>query len=134
VPHGVSIREPVGRTLEKAGFWLPSGATETNATVGGTNTVTGTRVTNRTFMFEHKPTGRRQTVSFPMPEGISEAEAEDMLASSFERFVEDCEAKGPIVNHTPEKRKEIGAAIRDVREYAARRSESSLGKRYYDGI
>ena len=55
----------------------------------------------------------------PTPDA-AQAEIEDMAAEAFESFLADVRGLGPLHRHTPEQRKEIGAAIREFREYAAK--------------
>ena len=59
------------------------------------------------------------------------AEIEDMAAEAFESFLTDARRLGPLQRHTPEQRKEIGAAIREFREYAAKRRQSATNKIYF---
>lgn len=54
-----------------------------------------------------------------------------MAARAFESFLSDARCLPPIGKHTPEQRKEIVAAIREFRQYAAKRRQSSTGKIYH---
>ena len=57
-----------------------------------------------------------------------------MAAQSFENWLIEVKVKGKVNKPTPEQRKEVGKAIREFREYAAKRRESTNNKRYYKGL
>ena len=54
-----------------------------------------------------------------------------MAAEAFESFLSNARGLGPLHRHTPEQRKEIGAAIREFREYAAKRRQSATNRIYF---
>ena len=54
-----------------------------------------------------------------------------MAAEAFESFLREVRGLGPLHRHTPEQRKEIGAAIREFREYAAKRRQSATNRIYF---
>ena len=50
---------------------------------------------------------------------------------AFESFLTDARGLGPLQRHSPEQRKEIGAAIQEFRDYAAKRRESATNRIYF---
>ena len=46
-----------------------------------------------------------------------------MAAQAFESFLTDVRGLGPLQRHTPQRRKEIGAAVREFREVRGQASK-----------
>ena len=115
-------------------LWTPQGANLQSSMVGGNNAETGESITIHTFHFNDKESGRRSVVKIPADSSISQAQIEDMAAQAFENWLFEVRTKGKINKQTPEQRKEVGKAIREFREYAEKRRESTNNKRYYKGL
>ena len=79
----------------------------------------------------HARDGARYATFRPTPIPAAPAEIEDMAAEAFESFLREVRGLGPLQRHTPEQRKEIGASIREFREYAAKRRQSATNKIYF---
>ena len=114
-------------------LWTPHGSALVSSYAGGDNAETGESIIIHTFHFHDKETGRRSVVKIPADSTISQAHIEDMAAQSFESWLLEVRMKGKINKPTPTQRKEIGKAIREFREYAAKRRESTNKKIYYKG-
>ena len=114
-------------------LWTPHGSNLVSSQRAGNNTETGESIVIHTFHFHDKETGRRSIVKIPADSTISQAHIEDMAAQSFESWLLEVRMKGKINKPTPQQRKEVGKAIREFREYAAKRRESTNKKIYYKG-
>ena len=115
-------------------LWTPQGSMLTSSVTGGNNAETGESITIHTFHFHDKESGRRSVVKIPADSSVSQSHVEDMAAQAFENWLIEVKAKGKLKKPTPEQRKEIGKAIREFREYAEKRRESTNNKRYYKGL
>ena len=115
-------------------LWTPQGSVLTSSVKGGNNAETGESITIHTFHFHDKESGRRSVVKIPADSSVSQSHIEDMAAQAFENWLIEVKAKGKLKKPTPEQRKEIGKAIREFREYAEKRRESTNNKRYYKGL
>ena len=115
-------------------LWTPQGSALTSSIIGGNNAETGESITIHTFHFHDKETGRRSVVKIPADSTMSQAHIEDMAAQSFESWLLEVKLKGKVNKPTTEQRKEVGKAIREFREYAAKRRESTNNKVYYKGV
>ena len=114
-----------------SGLWAPSGSVVEMPYIAGSRAHTDQRVVVHRFRFHDPQNGRRQTCHIPAHPHASPSEIEDTAARAFESFLNDARHLPPIGNHTPQQRKEIGAAIRDFRNYAAKRRQSAIGKIYH---
>ncbi len=114
-----------------AGLWVPDGSTVEMPYVAGPDVETGKQVVTHRFRFRDSQTGRSQVCHVPAHPDAAPAEIEDMAAQAFESFLRDARGMGPLHRPTPDQRKEIGAAIREFREYAARRRQSAFGRMYF---
>lgn len=114
-------------------LWTPHGSALVSSYAGGDNAETGESIIIHTFHFHDKETGRRSVVKIPADSTVSQAHIEDMAAQSFESWLLEVRIKGKINKPTPEQRREVGKAIREFREYAAKRRESTNKKIYYKG-
>ena len=114
-------------------IWTPHGSKLVTSQVGGNNAETGESITIHTFHFHDKESGRRSVVKIPADSTMSQAHIEDLAAQSFESWLFEVKLKGKINKPTTEQRKEVGNAIREFREYAAKRRESTNNKVYYKG-
>ena len=115
-------------------IWTPHGSKLVTSDIGGNNTETGESITIHTFHFHDKETGRRSVVKIPADSTMSQAHIEDLAAQSFESWLLEVKLKGKVNKPTTEQRKEVGKAIREFREYAAKRRESTNNKVYYKGV
>jgi len=115
-------------------LWTPQGSALTSTVIGGNNAETGESITIHTFHFHDKESGRRSVIKIPADSSVSQSHIEDMAAQSFENWLIEVKVKGKVNKPTPEQRKEVGKAIREFREYAAKRRESTNNKRYYKGL
>ena len=114
-------------------IWTPHGSKLVTSQVGGNNAETGESITIHTFHFHDKESGRRSVVKIPADPSPAQAHIEDMAAQAFESWLLEVKLKGKINKPTPKQRKEVGKAIREFREYAAKRRESTNNKIYYKG-
>ena len=114
-------------------LWTPQGSALTSSVTGGNNSETGEAITIHTFHFHDKESGRRSVVKIPADPSTAQAHIEDMAAQAFESWLLEVKLKGKINKPTPKQRKEVGKAIREFREYAAKRRESTNNKIYYKG-
>lgn len=125
-PHALSVG------IETAsGLWAPRGSVVEMPYVAGPDADTARRVVVHRFRFHDPQSGRGQICHVPAHPDASPSEIEDMAARAFESFLSDARRLPPIGKHTPEQRKEIGAAIREFSQYAAKRRQSSTGKIYH---
>jgi hypothetical protein len=114
-------------------LWTPHGSKLVTSQVGGNNAETGESIVIHTFHFHDKESGRRSVIKIPADSTVSQSHIEDMAAQAFENWLLEIRAKGKLNKPTPEQRKEVGKAIREFREYAAKRRESTNKKIYYKG-
>ena len=114
-----------------SGLWVPEGTAVEMPYVAGPDADTGRGVVVHRFRFHDPRTGRSQICHVPAHPDAAPAEIEDMAAEAFESFLTDARRLGPLQRHSPEQRKEIGAAIREFREYAAKRRQSATNKIYF---
>ncbi len=114
-----------------SGLWVPEGSAVEMPYVAGPDGDTGRSVVVHRFRFHDPRTGRSQVCHVPAHPDAAPAEIEDMAAEALESFLTDAHELGPLHRHTPEQRKEIGAGIREFREYAARRRQSAMNKVYF---
>ena len=126
----ISAVEPTRRELAAgvetaSGLWVPEGSAVETPYVAGPDTETGRGVVVHRFRFHDSRTGRGQVCHVPAHPDAAPSEIEDMAAQAFVRGL------GPLQRHTPQRRKEIGAAVREFREYAARRRQSAANRIYF---
>ena len=114
-----------------SGLWVPEGSAVEMPYVAGSDADSGQQVVVHRFRFHDPRTGRSQVCHVPAHPDASPPEIEDMAAQAFESFLADVRGLGPLHHHTPEQRKEIGAGIREFREYAARRRQSAMNRIYF---
>ena len=114
-----------------SGLWIPEGSAVEMPYVAGPDADTGRSVVVHRFRFHDPRTGRSQVCHVPAHPDAAPAEIEDMAAEAFESFLSNARGLGPLHCHTPEQRKEIGAAIREFREYAAKRRQSATNRIYF---
>ena len=114
-----------------SGLWVPEGSAVEMPYVAGPEADTGKSVVVHRFRFHDPRTGRSQVCHVPAHPDAAPAEIEDMAAEAFESFLHDVRGLGPLHQPTPEQRKEIGAAIREFREYAAKRRRSAMNRIYF---
>ena len=133
--NGAVVR-PAGRELSAgietaSGLWVPEGSAVEMPYVAGPEADSGKQVVVHRFRFHDPRTGRSQVCHVPAHPDAAPAEIEDMAAEAFESFLTDVRGLGPTHSPTPEQRKEIGAAIREFREYAAKRRRSAMNRIYF---
>ena len=114
-----------------SGLWVPEGTAMEMPYVAGPDADTGRGVVVHRFRFHDPRTGRSQICHVPAHPDAAPSEIEDMAAEAFESFLREVRGLGPLQRHTPEQRKEIGASIREFREYAAKRRQSATNKIYF---
>ena len=114
-----------------SGLWVPEGTAVEMPYVAGPDADTGRGVVVHRFRFHDPRTGRSQICHVPAHPDAAPSEIEDMAAEAFESFLREVRGLGPLQRHTPEQRKEIGASIREFREYAAKRRQSATNKIYF---
>ena len=128
---GPASRELSAGIETASGLWVPEGSAVEMPYVAGPDADTGRGVVVHRFRFHDPRTGRSQICHVPAHPDAAPAEIEDMAAEAFESFLREVRGLGPLQRHTPEQRKEIGAAIREFREYAAKRRQSATNKIYF---
>ena len=114
-----------------SGLWVPEGSAVEMPYVAGPDADSGKQVVVHRFRFHDPRTGRSPVCHVPAHPDAAPAEIEDMAAEAFESFLTDVRGLRPLHRHTPEQRKEIGAAIREFREYAAKRRQSAMNRIYF---
>ncbi|MCY4530006.1 MAG: hypothetical protein OXD46_13370 [Chloroflexi bacterium] len=114
-----------------AGLWVPEGSAVEMPYVAGPEAEAGSSVIVHRFRFHDPRTGRSQTCHVPAHPNAAQAEIEDMAAEAFESFLTEVRGLGPLHSPTPAQRKEIGASIREFREYAAKRRQSAMNRIYF---
>ncbi len=112
-----------------SGLWVPEGSAVEMPYVAGPDT--GKSVVVHRFRFHDPRTGRSQVCHVPAHPDATQAEIEDMAAEAFESFLREVRGLGPLHHPNPEQRKEIGASIREFREYAAKRRQSATTRIYF---
>ncbi len=112
-----------------SGLWVPEGSAVEMPYVAGPDSCQ--QVVVHRFRFHDSSTGRSQVCHVPAHPDASPSEIEDMAAQAFESFLLEVRGLEPLHHLTPEQRKEIGAGIREFREYAARRRESAMNRIYF---
>jgi len=116
-------------------LWVPPGVDTLAPSIGGRNVVTGGTIVIHTFKFHSEKYGKSREVKIPADDSMSQAQIEDMAASALETWIIELEedAQRTAGKHAPSlsERKDVGKAIREFREYAAKRRESSTGQLYY---
>ena len=131
-----AVVPPAGRELSAgmetaSGLWVPEGSAVEMPYVAGPEADSGKQVVVHRFRFHDPRTGRSQVCHVPAHPDAAPAEIEDMAAEAFESFLREVRGLSPLHNPTPEQRKEIGAAIREFREYAAKRRQSATNRIYF---
>jgi hypothetical protein len=119
--------------MQPVELWTPQGSSLVSSNIGGNNAETGESITIHTFHFHDKESGRRSVVKIPADSTVSQSHIEDMAAQAFENWLLEVKLKGKVNKPTPSQRREVGKAIREFREYAAKRRESTNEKIYYKG-
>ena len=114
-------------------LWTPQGSVLTSSVTGGNNAETGESITIHTFHFHDKESGRRSVVKIPADSTVSQSHIEDMAAQAFENWLFEVKLKGKVNKPTPSQRREVGKVIREFREYAIKRRDSTNKKIYYKG-
>ena len=128
---GPASRELSAGIETASGLWVPEGTAVEMPYVAGPDADTGRGVVVHRFRFHDPRTGRSQICHVPAHPDAAPSEIEDMAAEAFESFLRDVRGLGPLQRHSPEQRKEIGAAIREFREYAAKRRQSATNRIYF---
>ena len=119
--------------MQLSELWTPQGSSLVSSDIGGNNAETGESITIHTFHFYDKESGRKSVIKIPVDSSVSQAHIEDMAAQALESWILEIRTDGKKKSPTPEQRKEAGKAIREFREYAFRRRESTNNKVYYKG-
>ena len=115
-------------------LWTPQGSTYLGGEDTGYNGETGVSIVVHTFQFHDPGTGRSQGVKIPADPTISQAHIEDMAAQALETFLIECRVKNSKKNPTEAEKIEIGKQIKEFRNYAEKRRESTNNRIYYRGI
>ena len=131
LPVAPASRELSAGIETASGLWVPEGSAVEMPYVAGPDSDSGKQVIVHRFRFHDPRTGRSQICHVPAHPDAAPSEIEDMAAEAFESFLREVRGLGPLQRHTPEQRKEIGAAIREFREYAAKRRQSATNKIYF---
>jgi hypothetical protein len=73
-------------------------------------------------------------VKIPADPTISQAHIEDMAAQALETFLIECRVTDGKKKPTATQKREIGKQLKEFREYALKRRESTNNRIYYRGI
>ena len=115
-------------------LWTPQGSTYVGGEDTSYNGETGVSIVVHTFQFHDPVTGRSQVVKIPADPTISQSHIEDMAAQALETFLIECRVKNSKKKPTATQKKEIGKQLKEFREYALKRRESTNNRIYYRGI
>ena len=116
-------------------MWTPPGAAQLPPVLigQGQKTLDGKWIFNRMFTFTNPRNNRTQDVCI-----LDNEMSDDMLATvigeAWENFLRDTDHLPAKPVFSVARRQEIGRAIREVREHAVKRRESSNQKLYYDVV
>ncbi len=116
--------------MQPVELWTPEGSTYVGGEDTGYNGETGVSIVVHTFQFHDPVTGRSQVVKIPADPTISQAHIEDMAA----QVLIECRVTDGKKNPTAAQRREIGKQLKEFREYAEKRRESTNNRIYYRGI
>ena len=120
--------------MQPVELWTPEGSTYVGGEDTGYNGVTGGSIVVHSFQFHDPVTGRSQVVKIPADPTISQAHIEDMAAQALENFLIECRVTDDKKNPTEAQKKDIGKQLKEFREYAEKRRESTNNRIYYRGI
>jgi len=115
-------------------LWTPQGSTYVGGEDTGYNGETGVSIVVHTFQFHDPVTGRSQVVKIPADPDISQAHIEDMAAQALETFLIECRVTDGKKKPTAAQKRDIGKQLKEFREYAEKRRESTNNRIYYRGI
>mgnify|MGYP003394992783 FL=1 len=106
-----------------------------SSAIVGANVETGGAVEMHRFTFHDAKSGKRMEAQVLADAGSSPAMIEDMAANALESWIKslrDSESR-KVGKHAPNaaERRGVGKAIREFREYALKRRESSKQRIYY---
>ena len=118
-------------------LWTPTGTAYQGAAPVGYNKETGGAIFAHTitlqatdkFGKEHK-----MRVQVLADKDTSQAHIEDMAAQALETFLIECRVTDGKKKPTAAQRKDIGKQLKEFREYALKRRESTNNRIYYRGI
>jgi hypothetical protein len=115
------------------GLTLPRAIAHDSIAHVGTNIETARPTACHFFTF--KKGDKKLQVRILADESLSRSQIEDMASQSLETWLKELEeeAQKKVGKHkpTPSERREVGLAIREFREHAAKRRESSNSRLYY---
>ena len=121
--------------LRDLGLTIPSGITHDGIMHVGRNVETAGSIVAHFFTF--KKGDKQLQVRILAEAGMSRAQIEESASGALERWLGELaeQEQKNVGKHkpSPSERREIGKAIRDFREHAAKRRESTGGKLYYSG-
>jgi hypothetical protein len=115
-------------------LWTPSGAVHFGAAPVGRNVETGGQIVAHTFTFKATDKNGRvhkEQVKILADDTTSKAHIEEMLGNAAETFLEQVRTKYDKRPPTNGERKQIGYALKEFRQYALRRADSTTGKIYF---
>ena len=119
--------------MQPVELWTPQGSSLVSSNIGGNNAETGESITLYTFSFSDPVTGRSTTAIVPAAPSMPVAHIEDMAAEALEKWLEEVRFNEKGKTPTLEERKEIGKSLREFKEYARQRRQSTNNKIYYKG-
>ena len=114
-------------------LWTPQGSTYVGEDSAGFSGETGASIVIHTFKFHDKETGKTAVIKVPADPDVSQSHIEDMAAQSLETWLTEVREKGKSKTPTVEERKELGRIVRDFKNHARKRNQSSNGVMYYKG-
>ena len=120
--------------MQPVELWTPQGSSLVSSNIGGNNAETGESITLYTFSFSDPVTGRSTTAIVHADPSMSVAHIEDMAAQALETFLIECRVTDGKKKPTAAQRKDIGKQLKEFREYAAKRRESTNNRIHYRGI
>jgi len=110
------------------GLWTPEGSVMTRVVDIGQ----GTKVFH--FRIKDPTTNKLFELRVLGDDTHSKAEIEDIAAASYEKWLLDEKQKEHKRKPTENERKQIGKIMGEIKDYWNRRSESSTGKIYFEGV
>jgi len=113
-------------------IWIPEGAyQDPPVLIGkGHKTLEGNWIFKRKIILRNPKNNRTQELCI-LDDELSGEALSQMVGEAYETFLRDTSDRAPQRPPTREERLQVGAALREIREHATKRKESSAGKIYF---
>ena len=115
-------------------LWTPAGADYQGTAPAARSKKTGFLIELCTFEFKYTDklgAEHRMKAIIPRDSSMSKAHVEDMAAQAYENFLIECKQKYTKRPPNAKDKKEIGRALKDFRESARKRRQSTNRKIYF---